>query len=272
MVRNSKRTALKRAAATVGYRVRRRVPGIRVLIYHWIGGNSGLQLDIPLPAFTEQLRSAGQHLSLGDALRACGTGTDPEISGTVLTFDDGFADTFANCLTLFSDEGIPATFYLTTGDIVRGWIWTSAGVAKAVSPQLLREAAANPLFNFGSHSHSHRPLVGLSGAEIHEELTRSRSLIEDWVGRSVDDFAYPKGLWNERTNEIVRLHFRSAAISGSRPVGPGTDPYRLRRYPIQASDDPMLFRAKLDGAMFLEDSARSARDRLLRLTGRQPRR
>ena len=267
------RIQLKRGAALIGRWTRKPSSGIRVLGYHCIGGSSGLQLDIPTRAFQaqlEELRARGPVVSLSDAIES-GRETD-QLSAAVLTFDDGFADTFANGVPMFRRLGTPAHFYLATADIRRGWIPTSAGRAEAIRPSALRELAKDPLFTFGSHGHSHRVLLRLSDDEIRDELSTSKALVEEWTGRPALHFAYPKGLWDERVEAIVRTFFRSAVIGGSLPLGPATHPYRIPRYPIQASDDSYAFRAKLDGALFLEETARSMRDRFLFVTGRMPER
>ena len=250
------RIQLKRGAALIGRWTRKPSSGIRVLGYHCIGGSSGLQLDIPTRAFQaqlEELRARGPVVSLSDAIES-GRETD-QLSAAVLTFDDGFADTFANGVPMFRRLGTPAHFYLATADIRRA-----------------RELAKDPLFTFGSHGHSHRVLLRLSDDEIRDELSTSKALVEEWTGRPALHFAYPKGLWDERVEAIVRTFFRSAVIGGSLPLGPATHPYRIPRYPIQASDDSYAFRAKLDGALFLEETARSMRDRFLFVTGRMPER
>jgi hypothetical protein len=66
----------------------------------------------------------------------------------------------------------------------------------------------------------------------------------------------------------VGERFRSAALAGTR-VNPyrtkqtpgGTDPQRLARSPIQASDGMQFFERKLAGGMALEDSFRRAMNR-----------
>ena len=267
------RLFLKRGAALLGRRIRRPPSGIRVLGYHRIGGTSRLEIDISIAAFLEQLRelrSRGPVMSLAAAIES--SRQPKRLSGSVLTFDDGFADTFTHCVGILRAQRTPAHFYLSTADVQRGWIPTAAGNAEAVRPDVVTELSRDPLFTFGSHSHSHRVFLHLSDEEIHRELLTSRSLIQEWTSAPVPDFAYPKGLWHRRAERIVRTYFRSAVMGGSHPLTDRTDLHRISRYPIQASDDLGIFRAKLDGALFLEDAARSARDRLRLVTGRVPER
>ena len=265
---------LKHGAALVGGRLRAPIPGTRVLIYHRVGNQRGLEIDLSIDAFTEQLlelRKRGPILSLGAALAAA-AGVAQPADASVLTFDDGFLETFECAVPLMRSLGIPAHFYLSTSNVLQGWIATSGGRAPAVTPSEITALARDPLFTFGSHGHTHRVFTRLTDPELNDEVDRSRHLIEDWTGTHAEDLAYPKGLWDERTECIVKKSFRSAAIGGSRPLGPSTNLWRIPRYPIQASDDVHLFRAKLDGALFLEEAARAARDQLRSLTGRVPER
>jgi peptidoglycan/xylan/chitin deacetylase (PgdA/CDA1 family) len=257
----------------VGGNLRTPLPGIRVLIYHRVGNKRGMEIDLNIDVFAEQLeelRRRGPILTLAAARDPSREATSDQAS--VLTFDDGFSETFEWAVPLMQSLGVPAHFYLPTSNIKEGWIETSAGPAPAVTPAQISALSRDPLFSFGSHGHTHRVLTRLSEAEVQDELVRSRALVEDWTGAPAEDFAYPKGLWDGPSECLVKRMFKSAAVGGSRPLGPDTDLFRIPRYPIQASDDLDLFRAKLDGALFLEEAARSARDRLRSLVGRTPER
>jgi hypothetical protein len=103
----------------------------------------------------------------------------------------------------------------------------------------------------------------LSPAGVDDELDRSVGLIGDRLGRAPADFAYPKSvLGSPATEAAVRQRFRSAARAGSRVNRYGaTDPYRLARSPIQASDGMRWFRRKVDGGLALEGQLREVLDR-----------
>jgi hypothetical protein len=76
-------------------------------------------------------------------------------------------------------------------------------------------------------------------------------------------FAYPKAvLGSPQAEALVRTRFRSAALAGTRVNRYGhTDPHRLARTPVQASDGFEWFRRKADGGMRLEDDLRRAVNR-----------
>jgi peptidoglycan/xylan/chitin deacetylase (PgdA/CDA1 family) len=138
--------------------------------------------------------------------------------------------------------------------------------ARPTSWPALRDATSTGLIAVGSHTHSHRLLDRLDSDAVAEELDRSIALIGEHIGTAPDHFAYPKAVPGSPAAEIaVRLRFRSAALASNRVNRPGhADVHRLGRTPIQRSDSPAIFTAKVDGGMRLEGVLRSlaARQRL----------
>jgi peptidoglycan/xylan/chitin deacetylase (PgdA/CDA1 family) len=89
----------------------------------------------------------------------------------------------------------------------------------------LRDHAARGVA-IGSHAVSHPHLRGLSDAELRRELSESKAEIEDRLGRSCDDFAYPYGEHDARIRAATRAagYGRAYALLGSR-----SDPYAAPR-------------------------------------------
>lgn len=235
-----------------------------VLVYHRVGGGSGLELDLPRSEFADQmawLAERGVATTLDDALVALGAdggGPDP----VVVTFDDGTADFVEGALPVLVEHGIPATLYLATAFVEEGTPFPYG--APPVSWSGLRDALSTDLVTIGSHTHTHALLDRLPPEHIARELDESRRLVEDRLGTRADHFAYPKALpGTAAADGAVRSRFHSAALAGTRP-NPyrTTDPHRLARSPVQASDGGRWFRAKVAGGMRLEDDLRRAVNRL----------
>jgi peptidoglycan/xylan/chitin deacetylase (PgdA/CDA1 family) len=254
------RQAVKASAAARDL-VRRPAPGIVVLIYHRVGGGSPLDVDLPVERFDEQmawLAATGKVVTLAaalDALAAPGRG-DAEETKVVVTFDDGTADFADHAVPVLERHRIPATLYAATECIDRGIAFPDDGTP--LSWAALRDVCASGWVDVGSHTHRHRLLDRLPEAEVDDELDRSIALIGEHVGRAPRDFAYPKALLGSPAAErAVRARFRSAAVAGTRPNPIGaTDPYRLARSPVQASDGQRWFVRKAAGGMGLEDELR----------------
>jgi peptidoglycan/xylan/chitin deacetylase (PgdA/CDA1 family) len=254
--------AVKASAAVVDA-VRPPASGVVVLIYHRVGAGSGLDVDLPIERFDEQmawLAATGRVATLGEALsdlRAPGT----EDSKIVVTFDDGTADFVERALPVLVRHQIPATLYAATAFIDEGRPFPPS--APAVSWAALRDACTTGLIDVGSHTHRHQLLDRLPSGEVAEELDRSITLIGEHLGRAAQDFAYPKALLGSlAAQQAVQQRFRSAALAGTRPNRYGaTDPFRLARSPVQVSDKQRWFVRKAGGGMAFEDELRRVLNR-----------
>ncbi len=257
------RRAVKEAAVAADA-LRRPPRGVVVLIYHRVGGSSGLELDLPVDVFAAQmeaLAASGRVVTLGDALARLrqpvengdsGAGADP----VVLTFDDGTADLVDHALPILERHRLPVTLYAATAFIDEARPFPGDG--HPLSWRGLSDAYATGLVDVGSHTHGHLLLDRLPPHQVDDELDRSVELIGEHLGTPPLDFAYPKAVAGSAAAErAVRRRFRSAALGGSRPNPFGTtDPYRLARSAIQRSDGMRWFRCKLDGGMAAEDGLR----------------
>jgi peptidoglycan/xylan/chitin deacetylase (PgdA/CDA1 family) len=261
------RRAVKPASAALDT-VRRPPRGVVVLIYHRVGGASGLEFDLPVDLFqaqAEALAASGRVAPLGDALarladRADGVDRHPG-DPVVVTFDDGTADFVDVALPILERYCLPVTLYAATAFIDERRTFPDDG--HPVSWQGLADACATGLVDVGSHTHGHTLLDRLPQAEVAGELDRSIELIGGHLGQPPRDFAYPKAVPGSATaDREVRRRFRSAALAGTRPnpFG-GTDPYRLARSPIQRSDGMRWFERKVGGGMAMEDALRRALNR-----------
>ena len=235
----------------------RRLPGTTVLIYHRVGGRTGVEVDLPLGLFDEQMAALAvmaETTTLNDAIggleRADGS------SAVVVTFDDGTSDFVEMALPILVRHGIPATLYVATAFVEEQRPFPDAGMP--LSWNALSDALSTGLVTIGSHTHTHALLDRADLEMASAELDRSIGLIEDRLGIRAEHFAYPKALLGTGpAQEAVRARFRSAAVAGTRANIPGrTDPYRLARSPIQVSDGMRWWRHKVDGGMRLEDDLR----------------
>jgi peptidoglycan/xylan/chitin deacetylase (PgdA/CDA1 family) len=265
---SSVRTVAGRAVKTVAVGADRLWPprrGVVVLIYHRVGGRTGIEVDLPTGLFNDQmawLASHGLATTLDDALEAAARPTAPDQDPVVVTFDDGTADLVELALPILVEHKIPAVFYLSTDFVERGRPFPHNGTP--LSWAGAREALTTGLVTIGSHTHTHALLDRLDPPSAADELDRSVDLIAERTAASADHFAYPKAVAPSSAVEaLVRDRFRSAALGGNRanPYGQ-TNPHRLSRSAIQRSDEMRFFECKAMGGMALEDGARRALNRL----------
>jgi peptidoglycan/xylan/chitin deacetylase (PgdA/CDA1 family) len=167
----------------------------------------------------------------------------------VITFDDGYADFHESALPVLERFGFAATLFVTTG-----WL-TDAGPHAAGRPldrtlswSQTREAAAHGI-EIGAHSHSHPQLDQLPGGALYDELTRSRSLIEDRLGVQVRVMAYPYGYSSARVRRtVLRTGYRRAcAVANEIAVPDRHDRLALPRLTVRADTSLERFGRIVDG-------------------------
>ncbi len=256
--------ALKRTAATVD-RVRRPARGLVVLIYHRVGGGSGLAVDLDPGAFEAQiewLAASGRVVTMTRALEMVAAPAVPELDPIVVTFDDGTADFAEVAVPILARHHVPALMYLATDFVDTGRAFPDAG--RPMSWAAAHDCRSSGYVEFGSHTHTHALLDRLEPAAIDAELDRSIELIADRLGCVAQDFAYPKALPpNAAADSAVRARFRSAVLAGTRSNRYGsTDLHRIARSPIQTHDGFAYFLRKAAGGMAFEDSARAILNRV----------
>ena len=251
-------SAVKYTAAAVDT-VRPRHRGVTVLIYHRVGGRSGLQVDLGERLFEAQMEllAAGERaVTIDDALNVLVSSDPPAVDPVVVTFDDGTTDWIDTVMPILVRHRVPATFYVATDFVERQVPFPNDGVP--ISWAGLRDMVSTGLVTVGSHTHTHALLDRLPTDRVFDELNRSGDLLENRLGAVAAHFAYPKALLGSaEATAAVKQRFRSAALAGTRPNPYGrTDPYRLARSPIQVADGLRWFRRKALGGMQLEDIAR----------------
>jgi peptidoglycan/xylan/chitin deacetylase (PgdA/CDA1 family) len=254
---------VKRAAGALDG-VRKPPPGVVVLIYHRVGGRSGSEVDLPLGLSEEQmshLASTGRVVPLGTAVDVLRGQKGLDGPMVVVTFDDGTADFAEQAVPVLVRHRIPVTLYAATSFIGGAGARPPAG--DTLSWSALADTLTTGLVDVGSHTHGHRLLDRLPEAEVEAELDRSIELVGEHLGRTPQDFAYPKAVpGSPAADRAVRERFRSAALAGTRPnlVG-AADLHRLARSPVQRSDGMRWFRKKAVGGMAFEDSLRRLANR-----------
>ena len=168
--------------------------------------------------------------------------------GVAVTFDDGFADTFANALPILTRYGIPATMFAVSDLIGASNDWMSArGFPKRrlMSASELREMSAAGV-TIGSHTRTHPRLPELDVEAKRSEVRGSKARLEDVIGRSVTAFAYPYGLFDDDARQAVaEAGYRTACSTRSGFNGPDADRYLLRRIEVFGGDNLWQFRQKL---------------------------
>lgn len=72
-----------------------------------------------------------------------------------------------------------------------------------LTPEQVVELDKHPLISIGAHTVSHPNLRCAENDELNVELTESKKIMEEWIGRSVTEMAYPYGANDKRVRQAV---------------------------------------------------------------------
>lgn len=101
----------------------------------------------------------------------------------------------------------------------------------------------------GGHTDSHKILAGLPEAQQRDELTRSKQLLEEKLGRPITTLAYPEGgraSFSARTKQLAREAGYALAFSFYEGINrPGeVDPFDVQRIYVDRTISLPLFRTR----------------------------
>lgn len=187
------------------------------------------------------LTEAVQTLQTGDAMKKV----------VAITFDDGYCNFYTRALPLLEEYGFTATVFVASGLVGRQD--TRLGPEPLLTWQEIREA--NELgIEVGSHTVAHLELYRWGVSVLQNELTTSKAMIEDEVGKEVCSFAFPYAFpehdraFTDRCASLLKsTGYTVGVCTAIGTAGPGNDQYFLPRLPINSYDDDRLFAAKLEG-------------------------
>jgi len=177
-------------------------PTVPIIGYHFLSSSERVRAfdDDELP-YVLDARVFGEHLaglqSAGRSSISLGeytAGQELPPRPIVLTFDDGHASFTEIALELLAEYGRTATLFVLT-DLIGRPDYLTRGQLQELSRQGIE---------IGSHGCSHRPLTAMPVAEMREELTRSKSILEDITGSPVLTLALPHGFGSRAVEDAAK--------------------------------------------------------------------
>ncbi|MDZ4168690.1 MAG: polysaccharide deacetylase family protein [Coriobacteriia bacterium] len=195
-----------------------------VLLYHSIAELAPTP-DAGARAFRSQialLKRSGYHtLTPAEFLTGLDDGEWPRRS-IFLTFDDGYLDFHDVAWPILQEFGMTATVFLVH-DALEGGIEAWRGPTYPVMPPVCGWdkvlAMRGQGVYYGSHTLSHVELNHAEPAEVVEQVTRSKSLLEQRLGDEVALFSYPYGAASSEARAAVEAAGYEAAF-GVSPAAP----------------------------------------------------
>ncbi len=119
----------------------------------------------------------------------------------VISFDDGYAETFSTVLPLLAERTLTAAFFVVTSEIGLELDHTTldASLRRASWAELRAACAAGHVI--ASHGHHHEPMWDLTNS-TRDELRHSQRLLSAQLERTYDLFAFPYGVMPSDVSEL----------------------------------------------------------------------
>ena len=116
------------------------------------------------------------------------------VKPVVLTFDDGYPDTYSIVMPVMKEFGFPCTVFIPTYDADQGTRLTWQQI------QEMKDAG----ITIASHSYRHERLTELSAAAVEEDVQKSQEELKQRLGIDNEFFCYPYGRVNEAVEDVMK--------------------------------------------------------------------
>jgi len=204
-----------------------------ILMYHHVRGagpgdselTRGLTVDPA--AFETQLAYLQQQgyrtVSMRQLYTALYQGEPLPERSVLLTFDDGYADSYAVAAPLLEKYGFSGTFFIVTGLVgSEGYMnWDQVVELERMGMEI------------GSHTASHPDLTVLDGGGLEAELAGSAAALSERLAHPVYWLCYPAGAYNEEVlGRCLPAGYLLSVTTEPGQTHSSGDPYRLPRWRV----------------------------------------
>ena len=198
-------TRARSAAWLARTRGRLDVAGLRILFYHRIADDRD-ELAVSPVSFRRQMAYlAGESYRVVDVVEAVDLlergALRPRTIG--LSFDDGYLDVAEHAPPTLAGHGFRATVFVAPG-VIDGSAWFDWYKTPA-APRLGRHRGARSGRDASLRGSltTHPNLLTLEDHVARHEIAGSKEELERRLGRAVEAFSYPSGLFGERDRRLV---------------------------------------------------------------------
>ncbi|MCC5941168.1 MAG: polysaccharide deacetylase family protein [Balneolaceae bacterium] len=166
----------------------------------------------------------------------------------ILTFDDGYMDTFENAIPIMKEMGMKGVVFVIGNRKLKRAKWDERD-EEDICPLMTDkqiQIAKKLGFEIGSHTMRHVALSELSDLEASYTIRKSKEVIESVLQEPIHSFAYPYGKFDKRIEQIVSESgylFACGVYTGSPKFGETM--YDFRRLAINQHTSIQSFMLKL---------------------------
>jgi len=232
------------------------VPGIPVLNYHAIDPNdptpSSPKVSVTLSSFKEHMawlhKEGYKSVSYEDLRAVILKGKRLHDKYVLITFDDGYHSIYQYGLEILSKYGFVATIFLSTSFIGKKYDQADFEFVKhdrQLTWEEIRELSANG-WSLQSHGYNHVKMTSIDHEALVNEVTLSKNIIEQNVGKTVHEFAFPYGIYNNEVITALKAAGYECAWSvHSGKLSPSSGKWHLPRIEINNMDTMDSFKVKV---------------------------
>lgn len=232
---------------------------IPVLMYHHVNPHKGDMITVTPEVFDGQMRhisEAGYRtLDIDELVSYLHGGLVLEQKAVAVTFDDGWLDNYLFAWPILEKYGIKAAVFIVTD-----WVEEASGGDAAVPAavpvhgeskglvfrglcrqvilnwDLISKMSGSGLVNFYSHTRSHAECDKIAPAALLEELTASRTVIEERLKRPCPYLCWPRGKYNDAAVSSARdAGYKALFTTNAGVVTTGSDPFAISRIVVKDS-------------------------------------
>jgi peptidoglycan/xylan/chitin deacetylase (PgdA/CDA1 family) len=208
---------------------------IPVLTYHSVDG-SGSPVSTAPRDFERQMaflaRTGYRTIGLGEAAALVRAREPLPERRLLISFDDGYRNNLETALPILRQHDFTAVVFVTTAFVGGDNAWPDQHPAipklAMMDPAELRALRAGGV-EIGSHTHTHSRLPELAPAAVREEMSRSRGILEDILGESVELLSYPFGAHDHEVRAIAADLFVAAIGNRAGRLHAGSDLFAIDR-------------------------------------------
>ena len=226
---------------------------VPILTYHNIGSapraatHRGLYLSVEKFRFhLDMLRRHGYRgVSMDEGL--------PYLRGrqqgrvAIITFDDGYVDTFENALPALQEHHFTATCYLVASHLggFNAWDAEEVRTRKPLMDVMLIRRWLTAGMKVGSHTLSHPHLSELDPAAKQREIVESKAALEERLGIAIEHFCFPYGNYDQACLRMVeQAGYLTAVTTEQGRVGSGRSLFALPRVPNSGKRSRRFFQTR----------------------------
>ena len=197
-------------------------PGVPVLMYHSVGEEKGNDAVISRERFQQHMAYLYEHhyhtITLDELYAYLQYGHPLPARPVVITFDDGYRDTYETALPILRQYGFKGVLFIPADEIGR----------RLTQDELLAMRAAG--WDIDAHSYTHRSLSPLSAAEQEREIARSKAVLDQALQQDTRYFCYPNGSYDPTTLRLLQKYgFVLAVTTEPGWARPGDNLFTLPR-------------------------------------------